>query len=262
MDLTLIIYTALGASLGTLLGRLINKLHKGETKKPRVYNPLFIVAGLTILPLLYRNMYLPRIIPLNATDFGSDAVFYESLRKHDPEAYKKIYKPLDRLSRKGGSSPKALQESRLVLEEILAEKRKNANLKELREETALAIWQFKILKDKAPEVCVQRAHGRPFRDLSSVLPKDYLIREAKMLVALVENPMRPEGTLVDSENGATLFTNLVETAKAELGSVNLDPPKSDKAAQEKVCTLLVEVHDDILKVSDQDIYDIYAYINN
>ncbi len=261
MDLSLVIYTGLGAAIGTLIGRLLNKLHKTKDEKPRVYNIILTVAGLSILPLLYRNMYLPRIVPLGPSDFGESAVFYQSLQKHDPKAYDIVIEPLDQLTRKGDLSPEALQETRLVLDKILADKRRNANLKELRKETELAVWQYKFLKDKAPEVCVQKAHGRPFQNLSILLPKDYQKQERDMMVALIENPNRPENIIVDSENGAKLFTNFVKKSTANLGSVNLDPPESDIAAQAKVCEFLVILHEEILNASDQNIYDIYAHIN-
>ena len=261
MDITLVIYTGLGAAIGSLIGSLLNRLHKTEVEKPRLYNVIFTVAGLTILPLLYRNMYLPRIVPMGTSDFGESAVFYQSLQKYDPKAYEKLIKPLDRLVRKGNLSPESLQETRLVLDEILAAKRKNANLKELRKETELSIWQLNILKAKAPKVCVQKVHGRPFQNLSELLPEDYQKQERDMLVALIENPNRPDDIVLDNENGSNLFTNFVQNSMSELKVVNLDPPENDVSAQESICELLVMVNERILNSSDQDVYDIYANLN-
>lgn len=261
MDLSLVIYSALGAAAGTLIGRLLNKLHKTESKKARPYNVIFTIAGITILPLLYRNMYLPRIIPMGPSEFGDSAVFYQSLQKHDPAAYEKVSGPLDRLTRKGDTSAEALQEIRSVLNEVLADKKRHANIKELRRETELSIWQFKILKDKAPEVCVQRANGRPFQNLAILLPEDYQKQETDLLVAYIESPNRPENINVDSERGAKLFTEFLTKSMTKLDSVNLDPPENDIPAQLKVCWLLVNLNEEILNTSDQNIYDIFGHLN-
>lgn len=261
MDISLIIYTGLGAGIGSLIASLLNRLHTSEAEKPRLYNAIFIVAGLTILPLLYRNMYLPRIVPMGTSDFGESAVFYQSLQKHDPQAYKKVLKPLDRLARKGDLSAASLQDTRMAIEEILAAKRKNANLNELRKETALAIRLFNILKDKAPKVCVQRVHGRPFQALSELLPEDYKKQEKDMMVALIENPNRPENIILDSENGSNLFVKFIQSSMSDLGVENLNPPENDVSAQENICELLVLVHEKMLNSSDQDIYDIYAHLS-
>jgi len=261
MDISVVIYTGLGASLGTLIAGLLNKLHKSEDTTPRVYNVFLIVAGLTILPLMYRNMYLPRIVPIEYTSFGEHAELYQTLKKHDLKAYNKVIEPMDRLLRKGDISAEALQESRVILAEVFAKKKRNANLKELVKETELAVWQFKVLKDKAPEVCVQRAHGRPFRELASVMPKDYIQQEADMMVAYIKNPKRPENIIVDSENGAKLFTELTKKSVAELGAVNMDPSENDTAAQEKVCKTLITIHEKMLSASEQNIYDMYTYLN-
>ncbi len=261
MDISLIIYTGLGAGIGSLIASLLNRLHTSEAEKPRLYNSIFIVAGLTILPLLYRNMYLPRIVPMGTSDFGESAVFYQSLQKHDPQAYKKVLKPLDRLARKGDLSAASLQDTRIAIDEILAAKRKNANLNELRKETELTIWLFNILKDKAPKVCVQRVHARPFQNLSELLPVDYKKQEKDIMVALIENPNRPDNIVLDSENGSKLFTNFVQSSMSDLGVENLDPPENDASAQKDICELLILVHEKILNSSDQDIYDIYAHLS-
>ena len=275
MDLSTILYGGIGggggAALGGFLAVFIQKL-RGKSFKIEKDDILgaFIrgglagglaVLGMNVLPAAYKNMSLPRLVPMGTSDFGESAVIYQSLQKHDPKAYERLIKPLDRVSRKGNVSPESLQESRLVLDEILNAKRKNANLTELRKETELSLRLFSILKDKAPEVCVKRAHGRPFQVLTELLPEDYQKQERDVLVALIEPPHRPDDVVLDIENGSNLFTGFVQSTISELGVINLDPPENDVSAQKTICELLKVLNEKTLSSSDQDVYDIYAHLS-
>ena len=108
---------------------------------------------------------------------------------------------------------------------------------------------------------MQRVHARPFQNLSELLPVDYKKQEKDIMVALIENPNRPDNIVLDSENGSKLFTSFVQSSMSDLGVENLDPPENDASAQKDICELLVLVHEKILNSSDQDIYDIYVHLS-
>lgn len=268
MDISLIIYSALGAGVGGALGALLSQAFQGsktdedgKSNRRTILGSILAVVGLFSAQALYKNMVLPRLVPMEMADSGLNMPMYQAMKKYEPDAYKELMEPLDRLNRSGDYSPEALVETRTKLEEIIQTKRKNASGAQLRQETELARDMYELLNDKAPIVCVQKMYGRPFAALTGVLPEEFTQKEQQVMASYFSLPSRPDNIVEDAERGTELFQNIVAESVSDLAVTDLDPSETDEAGQKKICALLVLVHEKMLNFDEQTTIDIYASLN-
>lgn len=180
MDVSAIIYAALGGGIGGALGPLIGRLINNKDAKKgtvTVISAVFIAIGYQGTTLLYKNMTLPRIVPLDTSGVLKTVPALKYVQSESPKLYAKLIHPIDKAVRNNETTQETLNDFRLNFEIALSEKRKNASAKTLRTDNDMAFELYGILKVEAPVVCTQKLHGRPFQMLTEFLSKDYLERE-------------------------------------------------------------------------------------
>jgi len=134
MDWSLIIYSALGAAgggaLGTAIAALVQKLHgnyehsdepeKADVKIKRraggrsVLAAILAVVGYSAVPIYYKNMTLPRILPFELSATKEEAGMYNLIKEHSPEDYKRLINNIDKAARNKNIDQATLNKAREI----------------------------------------------------------------------------------------------------------------------------------------------------
>jgi len=289
MDFTAIIYAAIGGGAGAGLGHALagmfsksksktetdeikaGEANFSEVKKSRsgIGSGLaggLAVAGMLGLPALYKNMTLPRIVPLDETEFLESEPIYKLIKEQSPEDYKRFLGPLDRATRNGNVTQKDLDEIRVVLFEQIKEKTALANAEVLRDLNNVSVLQSEIYNEKEPSICTLIFNGEPYPDVSDILTEDVAEKERVAMVSLFTEAPRDSTIVVDLERGEQLLTEIAANIITELGISNVRPEITNTAENrvehQKICefnALFIQKQHALL---DQDLYNVQAYLNS
>jgi len=274
MDLNLIIYGALGGALGGGLGTWIGsffKKKKSDKEDPNQENGpasmigvLIMVPILLLFPMLYKNMTLPRIVPLDMTELYESFPVAEFIEKENPEAFKRMVYPVDRATRNGSLKQQDMNEMRDVYFELMGQKMAMASADTLREVETVKLRQYPIFRDKKPEVCTLMLNGEPYPDVSKIIGEEEGEYEMQTMANLFKNPPRPDNFVVDMARGEKLFTELIVKAAADVGLSNVRPEITDDGANQeehqKVCDLSARLSESLMALDDDDYLHAYTYL--
>lgn len=277
MDWNSVIYSAIGGGGGALLGAtiaaLVIKLLKkdpedSEDKTASAIKgglaALGVIAGLNVMTGLYKNMTLPRIIPLDTTDLYESFPVAEVIEKESPEAFKRMVYPIDRATRNGSLKQQDLNEMREVYFELMGQKMAMASADSLRELENVKLRQYPIFRDKKPEVCTLMLNGEPYPDVSKIIGEEEGELEMQTMANLFKNPPRPEDFVVDMAIGEKLFTDLIVEAAADVDLNNVRPEitgdGANRAEHQKVCDLSARLSKSLMALEDDDYLHAYSYL--
>jgi len=269
MDISAIIYAAiggaLGGGLGTTLGRLFDKSKEFKSLVTVGLTAGVVVLGDTCTNILYKNMTLPRIIPLETADLVEGLPVLKYIREQNLTVFNELIYPIDKAVRNNGLTQETLNSFRKTLKEVLDEKKREASAKALRGEYEVAIDLYEQMKEKAPVVCTQKFHGRPFQNLSPLLSAEYLEKEQRAMSNYFILPNRPVDFQVNLKTGEDTFNELVQKAIVDLEIANTNPSDDDLsentvAEHRKICDFHIMLNKKILMLDDTTIINTQLYL--
>ena len=279
MDITAIIYAAIGGGGGALLGRacasFFSKPNDNSDAEKTAKNVAGVgaglaggltVAGALILPMLYRNMVLPRIVPLDETEFLESLPVYKVIKEQSPEDYKRMTVPLDRISRRGSATQEDLNKMRDVLFELIAEKQATANAAILQDKNGVLRLQYIDFKEKEPKLCTLTINGEPFPAVSNIMSEDIAKLEQEVMVKLFTEAPRDPNFVPDLERGKEVFDKIAAEAVAASGVNNLRPEILETAANrvkhQNVCDFGKSFVTKQMALEDADLFNVTAYMES
>ena len=269
MDISSIIYAALGgglgAGLGSLIGYVLGRSQKSKSILVSGFAAGLAVLGFTVSGALYKNMTLPRIIPMDANELDASVSYLKYIRKENPQAYAEMIRPIDKAVRNNTTSQEMFDEFRATLTRVLTEKKREASAETLRGEFDVAIELYVLLKEDAPIVCTQKLHGRPFQDMSELLSDDYTEKEQRALSAFFTSPPRDRNFNVDLKQGETLFNSLLQDSLTSLEILDADPSVSvssveNLALHKKICDFHIKFNSDLMALDDTSLINTTQFI--
>ncbi len=279
MDISLIIYSGLGAAIGAALGRLISKAFfkdvestepldssSNDTKKGNktVLTVILTIIGLNVLPLYYKDMTLPRLAPIDTRAFNKDMPVLDIIQDQNPELYQSMLKPLDKALRNNDFTQEELNEFREVYLTVITEKRETASAKTLKESDSVATLQLEILKEKEPTYCTLIFYGRPYPRLDGILGADFVTKEQAALSLLFTESPRPESYVPDLEMGKSLFDQIAAKIIEENNITDLDPeilPSNENISEhKKICDFQSALFAKKAELSDDEMLNVTAYL--
>jgi len=279
MDFSAIIYAGLGGGVGGLIAASITALIERRQSAQEDTNKnndaakgalrgglaaLFVVGGFTTTSALYKNMTLPRIVPMDVAEMIEDLPYLRYIEEQDPVAFEKLIYPIDKISRSGKNTQESVTEFRAQLQKIVSEKQATASAETLRVQNEVASELFDTLKLKAPQVCTQKFYGRPFQLLNEILDDDYSKRENAAMGLYFTNPPRPETYTPDLVRGEELFNEIFLRLVEELEIEDLDPPIDDDPTtlvqHIKICNIQSKLNHASNALSDDDFLHVVSYI--
>ena len=263
MDGSAIIYAGLGAGLGSLLGALIASRISNKNLKSWI-TVLPMIIGWQGTVALYKNMKLPRIIPMQESEIDTQNPGLKALKDSSPGEYKDLIKILDEPTRKGNLDQEHLNEFRVKLTYLIEEKRGIAPPELLRQQNALAVEQFRTLRVKAPEICTAQANGRPFPVLTDILGEEYQLKEQKIMARLFN--VKSSNQKGNSELGKKAYSTIITANVGELGLKTLDPKNADsdilKSEHQMVCKVFEKSMSDVNLLDDDGVRNVAAFISS
>lgn len=288
MDISAIIYAALGGGGGALLGKLLYSWfhdrrqerarrpdgpkvdgETGEGLRAGIGGGLIgglAVAGTLASGALYKNMIFPRLLPLDDSEVIAATPIFGVIKEQSPEDYAQILYPLDRAVRQGGATQRDLDEMRAVYFKLVAVKTAAASGESLRRVELHAQSQYKTYREKAPRICTLMLNGEPFPAVDGYFSAEEVAAEQKVMVNLFKaKPRDPEFT-PDLERGKTLFEAAFVLPMTEMGLTDLRPDMTETAGNEadhvKICDLAIAFLENKVALDDQDILHLTAYLQS
>ena len=284
MDWSSVFYAALGGGGGALLGNIlaifIQKLRsksttvdKNDTLGAGIRGGFaggLAVLGMTVLPSLYKNMTLPRIIPFDFSDIEEDVPIYGIIKEQSPKDYDRLIAPVDEAIRNNNFTQNNLDEMRVVLFKLMAEKMNFASADTLREMEKQSIRQQQIYKEKKPTICTLTINGEPFPPLTDILSDDDVLREQKLMVKLFTDPPRDSKIVPNLDQGKETFDEIISSSLNELNITNLQPEISEDLANDpqnisehqKICDFAVLVSTKKIGLSNPDLINFQYYLTS
>ncbi len=263
MDFSAIIYAALGGGIGGAMGSFIGKLFKKEGANNAlvgVVAVIMIVTGYQGTIALYKNMKLPRIFPLDTKEMVKGLPALEYIQEQNPAAFKELIYPVDRAVRRNEITQKTLNEFRSTFFALLEQKKKSASIEVRKTEYEVAIELYESLKVKAPEVCTQKLHGRPYPNLTEFVSESYVKKEQQAIAKYFsETAHDNQKSPVDIKAGETLVNKLNAEIITNLSLVDLDPAEDDIEANMKICDYHIHINAEFLKLNDVDFQNVIAF---
>lgn len=276
MDISLIIYSGLGAALGAATGKLISRAFfkdvEKETNSPEedkkgnktVLTVILTIIGLNVLPLYYKDMTLPRLAPIDTRAFNKDMPVLNIIQDQNPELYQNMLKPLDKALRNNDFTQDELNEFREAYLVAITEKRKIASAKTLRKSDSVATLQLEILKEKEPTYCTLIFYGRPYPRLDEILGTDFGIKEQAALTLLFTESPRPQSYVPDLEMGKSLFDQIAAIIIEENNITDLDPkilPSNENILEhKKICDFQSSLFAKKAELNDAEMLNVNAYL--
>jgi len=278
MDWNLIIYTAIGASLGAVVGRFLSKFvlrtrqgdsenNPSDRKTPKtVLTVVLVILGINAVPAFYKNMTFPRIVPLDTADISAELPVLAIIEKESPEIFSEMIRPLDKGARNNDISQDILNEFRAKYDIAIAEKTQHASAETLKKIEPVSILQHEILKEKAPRICTQITNGIPYPALDSILGTEFSTREQASLVLLFTEPKRSSEFAPDIEKGKEIFGEFVKTFFKDNAISTINPEISDTIENEgehiKVCDFAIAFSKMKLALSDDNYLNVTEFLNS
>ena len=277
MDWSAIIYAAIGGGGGSLLGtalglgiqKMIGKPAKavteGKTKSGAVagLGGGLAVVGMLMLPALYKNMTLPRLIPIDQNEIFEAAPIYGVIKEQSPEDFGRLLLPIDRADRNGEITQGVLDEMRVVLFRLIAEKRANASAKTLRAMEKVTQSQALVLKEKKPSICTLMINGESYPSTVDYVGEAEVKLEQDVMEQLFTNPPRDVDFVADIKRGESLTSSIASAAVQETGVDNLRPEITETGENEnahrKICDFLILYSSKKTELNDEELLDAIAY---
>ncbi len=277
MDWNSVIYSGIGGGIGAALGitiaafiiKFLNRDPEDNEDKTASgikggLAALGVVAGLNVMTGLYKNMTLPRMLPLDRAELYESFPVAEIIADENPDAFARMLYPVDRATRNGSLEQKYLNEMREVYFELIGEKMAVASAASLREVEKIKQRQYPIYRAKKPEICTLMLNGEPFPDVSKIIGEEEAKFEMKTMAMLFRNPARHKDFVVDLSHGETLFNDLILEAVSDAGVSNIRPEimanGENNAEHKKICDLGSHLSETMLKLSNEDFLQAYAYL--
>jgi len=259
MDWSSIIYAALGGGIGGGLGALISQKLKNTTLKT-IVQVLPVVIALPLMSGLYKNMYLPRLFPIDDSELLETMPAFAAMKENDPEVYGRILSTMDPLIRKNDLTADGLTPLREQLYVYIFEKAAVAPTALLRLQNEISTEQFEELKVIDPTVCTAQAHGRPFRNLNGILSDEITIKEQKYMAGVIFNKVKH--SIGNKEVGEEIYNQIIVEQVQALGITDGDPKPEDKVANEKMCQLLANLTMKVNELEDEKIRSVAAFVSS
>jgi len=265
MDISSIIYAAIGGavggSAGALLSRFIGSIKENKALRAGI-TALCVVGCYTLATSLYKNMYLPRIGSSALAEIDEAIPYLSHIREQSPQVYAEMIQPIDRMTRNKQLTQEGLNEFRSKLQEVVAFKKKTASAETLKYENTISIELFNILKEKAPHVCTQKFYGQPYERLDKILDDDYGDKETLGFSKYFTDPPRDTAFEANLAEGETLFNDIIQDSIQELGITELEPSIDDVDGNKKICDLQITINTETNALSDTQFLNIMSYINS
>jgi hypothetical protein len=278
MDISAIIYAAIGggggAALGVLLFSLFRKIRREDASnqsdmKSGVRGGLvggLAVAGGIVMGALYDNMVLPRIVPLDDSDMIAEMPIFGVIKEQSPGAYSQILVPIDRAVRNGGVQQEDLNETRKVYFSLMEEKMQIASGEALRSLEEISEYQNKVLKEKEPRICTLILNGEPYPAIDQYFSEEDQKAEQTVMVNLFANEPRDPEFVTDLERGKMLAEKALLKPMKTMGITDIRPDPSpdagNDAAHRKICDLAIAFAKNKQAYSDEDIMNVQAYLTS
>ena len=263
MALDTVIYAAIGGAIGGGLGSLIGKKF-GNKNISTAIAAIMVVGMWQLFVGLYKGMVLPRIVPLDLTKMNSEAPVLPFIKIQSPEKYSQLIRSYDKAVRNNAVTQEFLNEFREPLFDALRERQITSTREPLELGTQVAIRQFEVYREMAPEICTQILHGRPFRDVSKILPEDLSKLEQEAMVSYFQHPERPESFETDITKGKEIIDGYVIDIVSELGITDMDPeistPLKNPQDHQKICDFQVKLNNRIVTLEDPDFLYAWDYL--
>jgi hypothetical protein len=259
MDFSAIIYAAMGGGIGGLLGTLLAGKVKNVTLKS-VVQIVPIVLALPLMSSLYKNMYLPRLFPIDDRELLETMPAFAAMKDNDPEVYKNMLSTMDPLIRKNDLTAEGLTPLRQQLYAYIFKKAAVAPTSLLKLQNEISAQQFEELKVIDPTVCTAQAHGRPFRNLDGLLSDEITAKEQEYMAGIIAN--KENHSLGDKAVGEKVYNQIIAEQVLELGITDGDPKPEDKASNEKMCQLLANLTVKVNELEDEKIRAVAAFISS
>jgi len=276
MDWSSIIYTAIGAGGGGALFALIvmfaikifgRKSDDSENNSLKTVKGWITAAGaaigVVVVPALYKNMTLPRIIPLGDAYLINEIPMLEYIKDGDPDGYEVLKAKLDKAMRSGGSDLEALADFRADLQAVILEKQQIAGPKPFRAEYEVSSELFQHLKEKAPVVCTQKLYDLPHPLLSSYLPEAYVAREQKAMALYFTEPPRDPDLNIDMEAAERWVRETVTDIVSTYGIEDMEPEPDDLEGNRKICDFQTSLNQRLAALDDDTLlnHSVYLFSN-
>jgi len=274
MDFNAIIYAAIGggggAALGVFIATLVGRKASEKTRKS-VIVPAFTaglaVLGMNLIPAMYKNMTLPRIIPLNLISGLNNKPDQQrmlvAMKKHEPQYYQKLITVVDKPARNNGSFEEVYNIGAQIGSEMAKDKMKYADAKIIRRSLIIAQDTYAEFKTKAPRQCVNLFYGRPLTIKEDTKSKKLIRDELSLSTLLIELP-RTADIGFDAKSAKLTMENLgVQMAEYTTDSDEMDPKKSASLdAHKRMCDIGVFTMSEFIKLEDEKLINVMRYIIN
>lgn len=277
MDWSAIIYAAIGGGGGSLLGtalglgiqKMMGKSAKSETdgkSRSGVVAGLgggLAVVGMMTVPALYKNMTFPRLVPIDQNEIFEGAPIYEVIKEQSPEDFERLLLPIDRAARNGEITQGVLDEMRVVLFRLIAEKRAKASAKTLRALEEVTQSQALVLKAKKPSICTLMINGESYPAVADYFDEAEVQLEQDVMEQLFTNPPRDVDFVADIKRGESLMSSIASATVKETGVDNLRPgitkTGENEDAHRKICDFLILYSSKKTELNDEELLDAIAY---
>lgn len=277
MDWSSVIYSAIGggggAALGVLIAAITIKLLNKNPKDPEDKTAAGIrgglaalgaIIGINVVPPLYKNMTLPRIIPLDYTEVFEQMPILKIIAEQSPADFKKLTRGMDRASRNKNVTQEDLNDIREVLFELMDQKVKTASADTIRSMQSISNSQYKVYRDARPEICTLIFHAKPYPDVTYLFSEEDNKTELEGMVELFSGTRRDSNFVPDLSKGETLFMETVLESIETLGVTNIQPDIIDGNPNEDehklICDLQVDIFTKVNDMNDEDLMHVYDFV--
>lgn len=278
MDISAIIYAAIGGGGGAVFGVLVFSLFRkmrGEDVSRLTGTASGVggglIGGLAVaggigMGALYNNMILPRIVPLDDSDMIAETPIFGVIKEQSPEVYAQILFPIDRAVRNGGVKQEDLNEGRKIYFSLIEEKMQIASGEALRSLEEVSEYQNKVLKEKEPRICTLILNGEPYPAIDQYFSKEDQKAEQTVMVNFFTNEPRDPEFVTDLQRGKMLSEKALLEPMKEMGITDIRPDPSPGAgndvAHRKICDLAIAFAKNKQGYSDEDIMNVQAYLKS
>ena len=233
---------------------------------------IMAVLGLNLVPSLYKNMALPRIVPMDLDQAYKELPILKLIKEQSPKDFKLMIAPVDRAVRNKKMSQAVLDKFRKVYFELIAEKTKNASPDSLRELEKIIIQQHAVFKEKKPEICTLILNGEPYPSVADIVSPEEARMEQRAMLKLFTAAPRDAKFRSDLGKGEELFKEIISQATSDLKITNVRPviadgfegglAKNEKnfLEHQKICDLATLISNRRIELNDNDFINVYDYI--
>lgn len=255
----------MGGLLGGILASIFGLLFNKEDSKRMFTAVIALVLIIICAPIpksLYKDMKLPRIIPLDTGELIEAVPVLEFIKMQDPVIYKELIYPIDKAARNRKVTQDTLNDFRKTYTSLLEAKKRTASIETLTAEHKLSIEFIEVMKNKTPIVCTQKLHGRPYEDVSGLVTQEYVAQEQQVMASFFTAKSRDTKVVSDIDAGKVIVTEMTRKIIQKLEITSLDPSPEDEIENKKVCDFHIMLNSEMIKLTDKDFIDVYGYRNS